>query len=331
MAANPYTVGLDQNPANYVPLSPLSFLERSAFVYPKRIAVIQGSRQYTWKESYDRCRQLASSLQGRGIGKGDTVAAMLPNSAPMFECHFGVAMTGAVVNTLNTRLDAEAIAFMLTHGEAKVLITDREFSGHHRGGAGPARRPQAAGHRCAGPRLHRRRSARRKGLRSLSHRRRSGFRLATAGQRVGCHRPELHLGHHRQPEGRRLPPSRCLPELGLQYHLVGHAAARRVSVDAADVPLQRLVFPVDAGGQRRDQRLPAQGRSGADLRPDQGAPGQPPVRRADRLRHADQRPGGAQGRHRAHGQRPDRRCRTAGRDHRGLPSRWASISLTSTA
>jgi hypothetical protein len=96
-----------------VPLSPLSFLERSAFVYPKRISIIQGARQYTWKESYDRCRQLASALKNRGIGKGDTVAVMLPNTAPMFECHFGVPMTGAVLNTLNTRLDAEAIAFML--------------------------------------------------------------------------------------------------------------------------------------------------------------------------------------------------------------------------
>ncbi|MBS1190369.1 MAG: acyl-CoA synthetase [Rhodocyclaceae bacterium] len=129
MAANPYTVGLDQNPANYVPLSPLSFLERSAFVYPKRISVIQGERQFTWKETYDRCRQLASALAGRGIGKGDTVAVMLPNTAPMFECHFGVPMCGAVLNTLNTRLDAEAIAFMLGHGEAKVLIVDPEFSG----------------------------------------------------------------------------------------------------------------------------------------------------------------------------------------------------------
>ena len=128
MADNPYAVGLEQNPANYVPLSPLSFIERSAFVYPKRISVIQGARQYTWKESYDRCRQLASALKSRGIGKGDTVAVMLPNSAPMFECHFGVPMIGAVLNTLNTRLDAEAIAFMLAHGEAKVLITDPEFS-----------------------------------------------------------------------------------------------------------------------------------------------------------------------------------------------------------
>ena len=111
--ANPYSAGLEQNPANYVPLSPLSFIERSAFVYPKRISIIQGARQYTWKESYDRCRQLASALINRGIGKGDTVAVMLPNTAPMFECHFGVPMTGAVLNTLNTRLDAEAIAFML--------------------------------------------------------------------------------------------------------------------------------------------------------------------------------------------------------------------------
>ncbi|MCK9285149.1 MAG: acyl-CoA synthetase [Rhodocyclaceae bacterium] len=126
--SNPYTVGLDQNPANYVPLSPLSFIERSACVYPGRISVIQGARRYTWKESYERSRRLASALKKRGIGKGDTVAAMLPNTASMFECHFGVPMSGAVLNTLNTRLDAEAIAFMLRHGEAKVLITDPEFS-----------------------------------------------------------------------------------------------------------------------------------------------------------------------------------------------------------
>jgi fatty-acyl-CoA synthase len=125
---NLYSIGLDRNPANYVALSPLSFIERSASVYPQRIAVIQGARRYTWAESYRRCRQLASALRGRGISQGDTVAVMLPNTAPMFECHFGVPMAGAVLNTLNTRLDAEAIAFMLAHGEAKVLITDPEFS-----------------------------------------------------------------------------------------------------------------------------------------------------------------------------------------------------------
>ena len=127
-STNAYRQGLDKNPANYVALSPLSFIARSAFVYPKRIAVIQGARRYTWAETYARCRRLASALAQRGIAKGDTVAVMLPNTAAMFECHFGVPMTGAVLNTLNTRLDAEAIAFMLQHGEAKVLIVDPEYS-----------------------------------------------------------------------------------------------------------------------------------------------------------------------------------------------------------
>jgi len=125
---SPYSVGLDRNPANYVPLSPLSFLERSAFVYPTRISAIQGARKVTWAETYRRCRQLASRLRQCGIGKGDTVAVMLPNTVPMFEAHFGVPMSGGVLNALNTRLDAETIAFMLQHGEAKVLITDLEFS-----------------------------------------------------------------------------------------------------------------------------------------------------------------------------------------------------------
>ena len=126
---NPYEVDLERNPANYAPLTPLTFIEWSASVYPDRAAVIHGARRYTWKETYARCVRLASALAKRGIGVGDTVAAMLPNTPEMYECHFGVPMTGAVLNTLNTRLDADAIAFMLNHGEAKVLITDREFSG----------------------------------------------------------------------------------------------------------------------------------------------------------------------------------------------------------
>ena len=125
---NPYTGGLDKNPANYAPLTPLTFIERSASVYPERVAVIHGRRRYTWAESYARCRRLASALARQGIVRGDTVAAMLNNTPEMLECHFGVPMAGAVLNTLNTRLDAETIAFMLDHGEAKVLITDREYS-----------------------------------------------------------------------------------------------------------------------------------------------------------------------------------------------------------
>jgi fatty-acyl-CoA synthase len=125
---SPYRVGLDKQPANYMALSPLTFIERSACIYPQRPAVIHGRRHYAWAETYARCRRLASALAAVGVGQEDTVAVMLTNTPEMYECHFGVPMCGAVLNTLNTRLDAEAIAFMLEHGEAKVLITDREFA-----------------------------------------------------------------------------------------------------------------------------------------------------------------------------------------------------------
>jgi fatty-acyl-CoA synthase len=128
MSSQDYNQHLPRNSANHTALSPLSFLARSAQVYPERLSVVHGSARYTWAQTYQRCRQLASALAQRGIGAGDTVAAMLPNTPPMFEAHFGVPMLGAVLNTLNTRLDPAAIAFMLDHGEARVLITDREFS-----------------------------------------------------------------------------------------------------------------------------------------------------------------------------------------------------------
>jgi fatty-acyl-CoA synthase len=125
---NPYDVGLDKNTANYTPLTPLSLLARTAYTYPRRVAVIHGERQLAWAEVYARCRRLASALQRRGIGAGDTVATVLPNVPAMVEAHFGVPMAGAVLNTINTRLDAATIGFILQHAEAKVLLTDREFS-----------------------------------------------------------------------------------------------------------------------------------------------------------------------------------------------------------
>jgi len=128
MAASIFDHNLEKNAANYASLTPLSFLERAAYVYPQRPSVIHGAERYTWAETYARCRRLAAALAKRGIGVGHTVAAMLPNTPPMYECHFGVAMAGAVLTTLNTRLDAEAIAFMLEHGEARLLITDPEFA-----------------------------------------------------------------------------------------------------------------------------------------------------------------------------------------------------------
>jgi len=125
---NPYDTDLPRNPANFQPLTPLSFLERSAAVYPGHTAIIHGRQRFTYAEFYARCRRLASALRSLGIGRGDTVSTMLANTPAMLEAHYGVPMTGGVLNTLNTRLDAAIIAFSLDHADAKVLLTDREFS-----------------------------------------------------------------------------------------------------------------------------------------------------------------------------------------------------------
>jgi fatty-acyl-CoA synthase len=125
---NSYEHDLDRNAANFAALTPLSFIARTACIWPHRAAVIHGERRYTWSETYARSRRLASALVRRGFGKGDTIAVMLANTPEMIETNFGVPMMGGVLNTLNTRLDAEAIAFMLSFGEAKVLLTDTEFA-----------------------------------------------------------------------------------------------------------------------------------------------------------------------------------------------------------
>ncbi len=127
-----YDQDLPQTPANFAPLTPLPYIERAAQVHPERLAVVHGlgetAIRHTWAELYARCRRLSSALAAHGIGRGDTVAVMLPNIPAMVEAHFGVPMCGAVLNSLNTRLDPASIAFMLDHGEARVLIVDREFA-----------------------------------------------------------------------------------------------------------------------------------------------------------------------------------------------------------
>jgi len=128
MARTPYDIDLDRNPANYQPLTPLGFLERAASVFPAHTAVIHGPLKRSYAEFYARTRRLASALANRGIKHGDTVSVMLANTPAMLECHYGVPMCQAVLNTLNTRLDAPIIAFSLDHAEAKVVIIDREYS-----------------------------------------------------------------------------------------------------------------------------------------------------------------------------------------------------------
>jgi fatty-acyl-CoA synthase len=123
-----YDTNLDKNDANFTPLSPLSFLIRAAEVYPNRTSIIHGKKQFTWSETYKRSKQLASALSKRGIGKGDTVAVLCFNTPEIYETHFGVPMIGAVLNTINIRLDVDTISYILEHGEAKALITDNELS-----------------------------------------------------------------------------------------------------------------------------------------------------------------------------------------------------------
>ena len=126
--ASPYSIDLDKNAANFTPLSPLTFIERAASVYPERTAVIYGELRRNWADTYARCRRFASALRRRGVGDDDTVALMLPNLPAMVEAHFAIPMAGAVILGLNIRLDADMIAFQLKHGNVKVLFTDREFS-----------------------------------------------------------------------------------------------------------------------------------------------------------------------------------------------------------
>jgi fatty-acyl-CoA synthase len=115
---NPYSVGLDKTPANFQPLTPLSFLARAAQVFAEHTAIVYGRQQLSYATYFARCRQLASALAKRGVGEGDTVSVMLPNVPPMLEAHFGVPMLRAVLHSINTRLDASIIAFMLDHAES---------------------------------------------------------------------------------------------------------------------------------------------------------------------------------------------------------------------
>ena len=316
MTANPgpFEQDLDKNPANYAPLTPLSFIERAAYVYPKHTSVIHGAKRYTWQETYARCRRLGSALVKRGIGIGDTVAAMLANTPEMYEAHFGVPMCGAVLNTLNTRLDAEAIAFMLEHGEAKVLLTDREFSPIVEKALALAKAKPVVidvdDSEYSGP-----------------------------GKRLGVKTYEELLAEG-DPEWNWLWPADEWQAISLNYTsgttgnpkgVVYHhrgAYLNGVGNILVGMPHHAVYLwtlpmfhcngwcSVDHGGQRRHQRLPAQGGCRTDIQADHGASRHALLRRADRAPDADQRSGGAEEGHHAQGELPGRRRGAARCDHR---------------
>ena len=125
---NKFETGLSRDPANFVPLTPIGFLRRAAAVFPDKTAVIHGDATYSYHTFYDRCRRLASALEQRGIGKGDTVSVMAPNVPALLEAHYACPMIGAVLNAINFRLDPRTVAFILAHGESKLIITDRSLS-----------------------------------------------------------------------------------------------------------------------------------------------------------------------------------------------------------
>ena len=277
----PIRQDLDKNPANYQPLTPLSFLARSAAVYPDHVAIIHGTARVNYAQFYARCRQLASSLAKAGIRKGDTVSVLLANTPAMLECHYGVPMTGAVLNTLNTRLDAANIAFCWTHAETRILIVDKEFS------------------KLASEALALMTSAA-----SDRHRLRRS-RICVEGERVGSIDYEQFLssgdagfewlwpadewdaislnytsGTTGNPKG-VVYHHRGAYLLGQGNILTGampkHAG---LSLDTADVPLQRLVFPVVDLGRWRDPCDTALGPVQVDLGRARGTQGHASMWRA---------------------------------------------------
>jgi len=265
---NPFERDLDRNAANYTPLTPMSLIARAAYTYPQHLAVVHGDRRYSWAETYARCRRLASALVRAGIGVGDTVALMAANTPEMVEAHFGVPMAGGVLNTLNTRLDAEAIAFMLEHGGAKVVITDTEYAPIvEKALAQIAGKPLVIDIADAlGP-----------GGKLLGRADYEAF-IAEGDPEFAWQHPtdEWNAISLNYTSGTTGNPK------GVVYHYRGaylnalgevietRLTRERVPVDAADVPLQRLVLHLGGDRRRRPPRVPAPGgpgpRLGADRR-----------------------------------------------------------------
>ena len=264
-AKNPYAIGLAKNAANFQPLTPLTFLQRAAEVFPRRAAIVHGGLRRDYGEFYARSRRLASALAARGIGRDDTVSVMLANTPAMLECHYGVPMLGAVLNTLNTRLDSKILAFTLDHAEAKALIVDREFAPVMREALSQAKvKPliidyddpeyQGPGERIGTIEYE-----------ELVASGDPGFRLVGAARRMGRDFAELHLRHDGQSQGRGLPPSGRGAPGARECPCLEHGEASGLSVDAADVPLQRLVLSLVDLGRRRHACVPAPGARRADL------------------------------------------------------------------
>ncbi len=264
--SNPYEQNLAKNPANYQQLTPLTFLSRSAVAAPNHTAIIHGNTRISYAEFYARCRRLGSALAMRGIGPGDTVSVMLANTPPMLDAHYGVAMTGAVVHTINTRLDAAIVAFQLDHADTKLLIVDREFSETVRAALALTKvKPIVIDYNDREfPQTGEPLSD--EDYEAFIAKGDPAFDWRWPARRMGCDLAQLHIRHDGKSEGRRLSSSRRGADVLREYDLDRHDALPRLSVDAADVPLQRLVFPVVGDAGARHARLPSLGARQGDVR-----------------------------------------------------------------
>ena len=268
MTQNPFEQNLEPNPANYQPLTPLTLLSRAAAVFPTHTAIVHGQTRTDYQTFYRRCRQLASQLASKYIGPGDCVSVMLPNTPAMLEAHYGVPMTGAVLHSINTRLDAAIIAFQLDHACCKILIVDREFAPVIKQALALAKnKPMIIDYNDTEfPQDNEPLSF--TDYEEFVTDGDPNFNWRMPGKRMGSDFPQLHLGHNWQPQGCCLSSPRCRTDVLLKYCRDRHGTACNLSLDASNVPLQWLVFSLVAFCRGRYTCLFEMGARKSDLRRD---------------------------------------------------------------